>query len=60
MADNAIDHEVSCEVYLCWLAAAPIVALGAPIGSIVLRPSMESTLRRLFYGLVVIQVWDCA
>jgi len=52
MADNAIDHEV----YLCWLAAAPIVALGAPIGSIVLRPSMEGTLRKVFYALVVVQI----
>jgi len=52
MADNSIEREV----YLCWLAAAPIVALGAPIGAIVLRPSMETTLRRLFFALVVMQI----
>merc|ERR1712028_90691 len=52
MADNSIEREV----YLCWLAAAPIVALGAPIGAIVLRPSMEGTLRKVFYALVVVQI----
>lgn len=45
----------SPQVYHCLLAAAPIVVLGAPLGSLLLRPSLVKVLQRLFYVLALVQ-----
>jgi len=39
----------------CWAAMAFVVVIGAPIGSIVLKPSMIPYLRGLFYVMAVTQ-----
>lgn len=52
VATQSIEHKV----YMCWLAAAPIVCIGAPIGSLVLRPRAEASLRKLFYLVALIQL----
>lgn len=39
------------EVYLCLFAVSPIVTLGAPTGSLFLKPAYEQYLKLLFYAL---------
>mmetsp|Transcript_24312 Transcript_24312/g.31657 ORF Transcript_24312/g.31657 Transcript_24312/m.31657 type:complete len:384 (-) Transcript_24312:135-1286(-) len=46
---------ISRDAFLCWGAAAPIVALGAPVGSIILGPASEIALRRFFYFIAAAQ-----
>lgn len=42
-------------VYHCLACAAPIVVLGAPLGSLLLRPSLIKILQRIFYLLALVQ-----
>jgi len=47
---------ISDEVILCWAACTPIVVLGAPLGSLLLTPSMTQKLRLCFYILSAVQL----
>jgi uncharacterized membrane protein YfcA len=47
---------ISDEVILCWAACTPIVVLGAPLGSLLLTPSMTRKLRVCFYILSIVQL----
>ncbi len=47
----AVDEEVFSVLFAC----APIVVLGAPIGSLLLTPSNQRVLKRFFYALGVAQ-----
>jgi uncharacterized protein len=47
---------LSERVVLTWAAMAPVVVLGAPVGSVVLTPACAPYLRILFYVLAVIQL----
>ena len=48
--------KVSNEVLLCLFSCAPIVVLGAPIGSLFLKPANQRNLRYAFYILGVLQL----
>mmetsp|Transcript_16918 Transcript_16918/g.29848 ORF Transcript_16918/g.29848 Transcript_16918/m.29848 type:complete len:409 (+) Transcript_16918:80-1306(+) len=52
-SDPAMAVELS--VYLCLFATSPIVILGAPVGSLFLKPSFERILKLLFYTLGFLQ-----
>ena len=43
------------KVYNCLLCATPVVVLGAPLGALLLRPSMVKVLQIVFYLLAIIQ-----
>jgi len=45
------DNLVNREVYMCLFATAPIVIMGAPTGSLFLKPEYEKYLKGLFYFL---------
>merc|ERR1711879_1064141 len=47
---------ISDDVVLCWAACTPIVVLGAPLGSLLLTPSMTRKLRLCFYVLSAVQL----
>jgi len=47
--DGSDGFAISREVILCWGATAPIVVMGAPIGSLILTPKRTLYLRRMFY-----------
>merc|ERR1711879_1013740 len=47
---------MSPEVLYCWAACTPIVVLGAPLGSLLLKPKMTELLRRCFYVLALVQL----
>lgn len=47
--------DITPDVVMCWAAAAPVVSLGAPIGSLVLGPAAEIMLRRFFYFIAFVQ-----
>lgn len=46
---------VENSVYLCLFATSPVVTLGAPVGSLFLKPSYEKILKLLFYILGFLQ-----
>jgi len=52
-SDQAMAVDLS--VYLCLFATSPIVILGAPVGSLFLKPSFERILKLLFYTLGFLQ-----
>lgn len=47
--------DISRDVTFCWAAAAPVVCLGAPIGSLILGPDAEIGLRKFFYFIAFLQ-----
>jgi len=52
-SDQAMAVDLS--VYLCLFATSPIVILGAPVGSLFLKPAYEKYLKLLFYTLGFLQ-----
>jgi len=52
-SDPAMAVELS--VFLCLFATSPIVILGAPVGSLFLKPAYEKYLKLLFYTLGFLQ-----
>lgn len=57
---RALNGGFERKILLCWGADAFVVALGAPIGALVLTPAAASTLRRLFYVMAVRAAGDRA
>ena len=45
----------TARVHHCLLCAAPVVVLGAPLGSLLLRPVLIKVLQRVFYLLALVQ-----
>jgi uncharacterized membrane protein YfcA len=55
-AHNDPELVVYPEVFLCLFATSPIVTLGAPTGSLLLKPEYEQYLKLLFYALGFLQL----
>jgi hypothetical protein len=52
---RGMTRQITSEVYLCWGATVWIVCWGAPIGSLLLTPSLQAYLRIVFYVLAIAQ-----
>ena len=52
---RGLTRQITAEVYLCWGATVWIVCWGAPIGSLLLTPSLQAYLRIVFYLLAIAQ-----
>ena len=52
---RGLTRQITAEVYLCWGATVWIVCWGAPIGSLLLTPSLQAYLRVVFYLLAIAQ-----
>ncbi|CAJ1407660.1 unnamed protein product [Effrenium voratum] len=51
---RALTGDISNQVLLCWAACAPIVVIGAPLGSLFLTSRMALILRRCFFVFVLV------
>ena len=52
---RALTGGFSRPTLLCWAAMAPVVVIGAPVGSLILSPAAATWLRRVFYVLATSQ-----